>query len=203
MWALWLFVQNISFLFMFGSERWSILLIYPTIVIILNTELNSFCYLHNCSGVGFAIAQRLLTLEITLTICLACRNVSKAEKAKSQLTADHPEASIDILQLDTSSISSVSEAAKELQQRSVNILTFHCTKLELVVWFLITWHDSFLFLSLPPSLSLSLFFCCFIHKLDCKKWQMCTSVAFLRFILSMQIYIANKPPSLLSGLDKS
>ncbi|XP_071821929.1 3-keto-steroid reductase/17-beta-hydroxysteroid dehydrogenase 7-like isoform X2 [Apostichopus japonicus] len=68
-------------------------------------------------GVGFAIAQRLLTLEITLTICLACRNVSKAEKAKSQLTADHPEASIDILQLDTSSISSVSEAAKELQQR--------------------------------------------------------------------------------------
>ncbi|PIK42252.1 putative 3-keto-steroid reductase [Apostichopus japonicus] len=68
------------------------------------------------SGVGFAIRQGPY-LEITLTICLACRNVSKAEKAKSQLTADHPKASIDILQLDTSSISSVSEAAKELQQR--------------------------------------------------------------------------------------
>lgn len=69
------------------------------------------------SGVGFALAQRLLALEITVTICLACRNVAKAEKAKTELEEEYKGAKVDILQLDTSSIASVTAAAKELQRR--------------------------------------------------------------------------------------
>ncbi|KAJ8038739.1 3-keto-steroid reductase [Holothuria leucospilota] len=69
------------------------------------------------SGVGFALAQRLLALEITVTVCLACRNVTKAEKAKSELEEEYKGAKVDILQLDTSSIASVNAAAKELQKR--------------------------------------------------------------------------------------
>ncbi|XP_071820451.1 3-keto-steroid reductase/17-beta-hydroxysteroid dehydrogenase 7-like isoform X2 [Apostichopus japonicus] len=73
------------------------------------------------SGVGLALAQRLLSLEIYLTICLACRNVSKAEVAKEKLKVDFPAAVVDIVQLDTSSVSSVNRAAKELQKRYSSI----------------------------------------------------------------------------------
>ena len=52
-----------------------------------------------------------------MRVCLACRNLQKAESARQSLLASCPGSKVDILQLDVSSISSVQEAAAELQRR--------------------------------------------------------------------------------------
>lgn len=76
------------------------------------------------SGVGFAIAQRLLEeaqLEDRLSdlcVCLACRNLQKAKFAKQQLHGQFgSDIVVDLLELDVSRPASVNRAAEEISRR--------------------------------------------------------------------------------------
>lgn len=52
-----------------------------------------------------------------LQLCLACRNMQRAQAARSSLLAAHPMAQVALLQMDASSISSVIAAAQEVKLR--------------------------------------------------------------------------------------
>ncbi|XP_077377183.1 3-keto-steroid reductase/17-beta-hydroxysteroid dehydrogenase 7-like [Festucalex cinctus] len=69
------------------------------------------------SGIGLALCERLLTEHIQLRLCLACRNVQRAEAARSALLASHAKAHVDLLHLDVGSAQSVLAAARELKAR--------------------------------------------------------------------------------------
>lgn len=75
----------------------------------------------NCflSGIGLALCKRLLAEDDEVHLCLACRNVSKAEAVRAALVASHSTAEITIVQVDVSNLHSVFCAAKELKQRYV------------------------------------------------------------------------------------
>ncbi|XP_037362493.1 3-keto-steroid reductase/17-beta-hydroxysteroid dehydrogenase 7 [Talpa occidentalis] len=69
------------------------------------------------SGVGLALCQRLLEENDELHLCLACRNMSKAEAVQASLLASYPNAEVSIVQVDVGTMHSVFRAAKELKQR--------------------------------------------------------------------------------------
>ncbi|MEQ2185958.1 hypothetical protein GOODEAATRI_023721 [Goodea atripinnis] len=70
------------------------------------------------SGIGLALCERLLSHDTEgLHLCLACRNMQRAQAARSDLLASHPAAQVDLLQMDTSSVSSVLSAAQEVKVR--------------------------------------------------------------------------------------
>ncbi|KAG7524025.1 hypothetical protein JOB18_005942 [Solea senegalensis] len=69
------------------------------------------------SGIGLALCERLLTEDSQLRLCLACRNLQRAEAARSALLASHPDAHVDLLQLDVGSVQSVLTAAHEVKAR--------------------------------------------------------------------------------------
>uniref|UniRef100_A0A480HNU3 3-keto-steroid reductase/17-beta-hydroxysteroid dehydrogenase 7 n=1 Tax=Sus scrofa TaxID=9823 RepID=A0A480HNU3_PIG len=69
------------------------------------------------SGVGLALCRRLLKEDDGLHLCLACRNLSKAEAVRASLLASHPDAEVTTVQVDVSSLSSVFRASKELKER--------------------------------------------------------------------------------------
>ncbi|XP_048962885.1 3-keto-steroid reductase/17-beta-hydroxysteroid dehydrogenase 7 isoform X2 [Canis lupus baileyi] len=71
------------------------------------------------SGVGLALCKRLLEEDDELHVCLACRNVSKAEAVSADLLASHPAAEVSIVQVDVSNLQSVIRASSELKQRKV------------------------------------------------------------------------------------
>ncbi|XP_057585816.1 3-keto-steroid reductase/17-beta-hydroxysteroid dehydrogenase 7 isoform X2 [Hippopotamus amphibius kiboko] len=71
------------------------------------------------SGVGLALCRRLLEEDDELHLCLACRNMSKAEAVRAALLASHPAAEVTTVQVDVSSLQSVFQASKELKQRKV------------------------------------------------------------------------------------
>ena len=73
------------------------------------------------SGIGYALADQLLTkfaaASCSFSLCLACRNLNKAKFAKDRLLLAHPDADISIVQLDTSNVQSVKNAAFEISTR--------------------------------------------------------------------------------------
>lgn len=70
------------------------------------------------SGIGLALCERLLSYDSEgLQLCLACRNMQRAQAARTALLASHPGAQVALLQMDTSSISSVVAAAQEVKLR--------------------------------------------------------------------------------------
>ncbi|KAJ3599614.1 hypothetical protein NHX12_033570 [Muraenolepis orangiensis] len=71
------------------------------------------------SGIGLALCGRLLEEDPGLQLCLACRNMCRAQEARTALLASHPGAQVGLLQLDTSSITSVLNAAKEVKLSKV------------------------------------------------------------------------------------
>lgn len=70
-----------------------------------------------CSGIGLALCKRLLNDSSQLRLCLACRNMRRAEAARSALLNSHPDAHVDLLQLDVGSVQSVLAAAQEIKAR--------------------------------------------------------------------------------------
>lgn len=70
-----------------------------------------------CSGIGRALCERLLTEDSGLRLCLACRNMQRAEAARSALLSSHSHANVDLLQLDVDSAQSVLGAAQEIKVR--------------------------------------------------------------------------------------
>ncbi|XP_045907422.1 3-keto-steroid reductase/17-beta-hydroxysteroid dehydrogenase 7-like [Micropterus dolomieu] len=69
------------------------------------------------SGIGLALCDRLLTEDSQLRLCLACRNMQRAESARSVLLTSHTDAHVDLLQLDVGSVPSVLAAAQEVKAR--------------------------------------------------------------------------------------
>ncbi|XP_038063963.1 3-keto-steroid reductase/17-beta-hydroxysteroid dehydrogenase 7-like [Patiria miniata] len=69
------------------------------------------------SGIGLSFADRLLTIDPTVVLCLACRNPSRADTAKKTLLATHPTARIDLVRLDTSDIKGIFETAKNIKRK--------------------------------------------------------------------------------------
>ncbi|XP_074246253.1 3-keto-steroid reductase/17-beta-hydroxysteroid dehydrogenase 7 isoform X2 [Saimiri boliviensis] len=69
------------------------------------------------SGIGLALCKRLLLEDDELHLCLACRNMSKAEAVRAALLASHPTAEVTVVQVDVSNLQSVFQASKELKQR--------------------------------------------------------------------------------------
>lgn len=69
------------------------------------------------SGIGLALCERLLSQDGQIQLCLACRNMQRAEAARSALLVSHSDAQISILHLDVGSIRSVLKAATEVKQR--------------------------------------------------------------------------------------
>uniref|UniRef100_A0A3Q3X3D1 3-keto-steroid reductase/17-beta-hydroxysteroid dehydrogenase 7 n=1 Tax=Mola mola TaxID=94237 RepID=A0A3Q3X3D1_MOLML len=75
------------------------------------------CVCNLCSGIGLALCERLLAEDSQLRLCLACRNMQRAEAARSALLTSHTDARVDLLQLDVGSVHSVLTAAQEIQAR--------------------------------------------------------------------------------------
>ncbi|XP_028856100.1 3-keto-steroid reductase/17-beta-hydroxysteroid dehydrogenase 7 isoform X1 [Denticeps clupeoides] len=69
------------------------------------------------SGIGLALCERLLAHDGQIQLCLACRNMQRAEAARLALLASHPESQVALLQLDVGSVRSVFQAAKEVKLR--------------------------------------------------------------------------------------
>ncbi|XP_019965279.2 3-keto-steroid reductase/17-beta-hydroxysteroid dehydrogenase 7-like [Paralichthys olivaceus] len=69
------------------------------------------------SGIGLALCERLLTEDCQLRLCLACRNMQRAEAARDTLLTSHADASVDLLHLDVGSVESVLAAAQEVRAR--------------------------------------------------------------------------------------
>lgn len=69
------------------------------------------------SGIGLALCERLLSEDAQLRLCLACRNMKRAEAARAALLTSHPAARVDLLHLDVGSVRSVLAAAKEVKAR--------------------------------------------------------------------------------------
>ncbi|XP_078075461.1 3-keto-steroid reductase/17-beta-hydroxysteroid dehydrogenase 7 isoform X2 [Mustelus asterias] len=74
------------------------------------------------SGIGLALCERILSEDNQIHLCMACRNMKKAEAAKSELHLSHPGADISLLKIDVGNINSVIKAAKEIRQRKVFIM---------------------------------------------------------------------------------
>ncbi|KAM8726903.1 3-keto-steroid reductase/17-beta-hydroxysteroid dehydrogenase 7-like [Acanthopagrus schlegelii] len=69
------------------------------------------------SGIGLALCERLLAEDGQLRLCLACRNMQRAEAARSALLASRTDARVDLLHLDVGSVESVLTAAQEVKAR--------------------------------------------------------------------------------------
>lgn len=80
-------------------------------------SLLSVMCVRSCSGIGRALCERLLMEDSGLRLCLACRNMQRAEAARSALLTSHSLANVDLLQLDVDSAQSVLGAAQEIKAR--------------------------------------------------------------------------------------
>ncbi|XP_028283126.1 3-keto-steroid reductase-like [Parambassis ranga] len=69
------------------------------------------------SGIGLALCERLLVEDSQLRLCLACRNMQRAEAARTALLTSHTSAQVDLLHLDVGSVQSVLTAAKDIKAR--------------------------------------------------------------------------------------
>ncbi|XP_056379552.1 3-keto-steroid reductase/17-beta-hydroxysteroid dehydrogenase 7 isoform X3 [Hyla sarda] len=71
------------------------------------------------SGIGLALCERLLSQNDQIRLCLACRNMARAEAARSALLSSHPAADVGIVQIDVGNIKSVLQGAMMLKERKV------------------------------------------------------------------------------------
>lgn len=69
------------------------------------------------TGIGFALALRLLQHDVSIHVCLGCRNELRAEAARSLLLSKCPEANVSILLIDVAKPASVYQAAADVRQR--------------------------------------------------------------------------------------
>ena len=81
------------------------------------SPLVDFCFLNICRGIGLALVERIISRDETQTICLACRNKAKAESVREDLLQQFPQAHIDIVVCDVSSIKSVKQSCSEIRQK--------------------------------------------------------------------------------------
>ena len=101
-------MNQLQFYFILHSR--SIIEIVSFSSIVLHTT-----YLYYYRGIGLALAERLLHDHENLELCLACRNVTKAEAAKATLLETHPNATVSLVQMDVSNVQSVINSAQHLR----------------------------------------------------------------------------------------
>lgn len=70
-----------------------------------------------CSGVGFALCQRLLEEDGRIHLCIACRDVQKSEATRDLILATHPSAQVSTVEVDLGNLASILRAARELRCR--------------------------------------------------------------------------------------
>lgn len=69
------------------------------------------------SGIGAALCERLLHEDVGLHLCLACRNLEKANNTRNKLLSSFPNADISIVKIDVGNLKSVLHAATEIKKR--------------------------------------------------------------------------------------
>ncbi|XP_042321812.1 3-keto-steroid reductase/17-beta-hydroxysteroid dehydrogenase 7 isoform X3 [Sceloporus undulatus] len=69
------------------------------------------------SGIGSALCERLLQEDASLRVCLACRNMEKANATRNKLLSHFTHADISIVQIDVGKLESVLHAAEEIKMR--------------------------------------------------------------------------------------
>jgi len=69
------------------------------------------------SGIGFALALRLLQRDISVHVCLGCRSEQRAQAARASLLSACPSGSVSILLIDVAKPASVYQAAADVRQR--------------------------------------------------------------------------------------
>ena len=74
------------------------------------------------SGIGFKTAETLVCLGAD--VILACRNMQKAEAARSALAAEYPDSKISVMRLDLADLASVGAFAAEVAERGMDIDIF-------------------------------------------------------------------------------
>lgn len=74
------------------------------------------------SGVGFKTAETCAYLGAN--IIMACRNVEKAEEARSKLVSEYPQIDISILELDLASFSSIDNFVNNVVSKNIDIDVF-------------------------------------------------------------------------------
>ncbi|KAI8138569.1 hypothetical protein BJV82DRAFT_288139 [Fennellomyces sp. T-0311] len=78
------------------------------------------------AGVGYGIAQRLLEEDPFTSVVMACRNHTRASRARESLLAQFPDAHIDIKLVDISSAMSVLDFCKAMQNSYTHIDFLFC-----------------------------------------------------------------------------
>uniref|UniRef100_A0A671T0K5 3-keto-steroid reductase/17-beta-hydroxysteroid dehydrogenase 7 n=1 Tax=Sinocyclocheilus anshuiensis TaxID=1608454 RepID=A0A671T0K5_9TELE len=69
------------------------------------------------SGIGLALCAHLLSQDAQLQLCLACRNMQRAEAVRQALLVSRPRAQVTLLHLDVGNMHSVLRAAEEFKQK--------------------------------------------------------------------------------------
>jgi len=69
------------------------------------------------SGIGLALALRLLQHDVGIHVCLGCRNQQRADAARSWLMSTCRDASVSTLLIDVARPASVYQAAADIRQR--------------------------------------------------------------------------------------
>ncbi|XP_015687524.1 3-keto-steroid reductase [Protobothrops mucrosquamatus] len=69
------------------------------------------------SGIGSALCERLLQEDENIHLCLACRNMEKANATRDNLLSSFPRAHISIVKIDVGRLESVLHAAQEIKIR--------------------------------------------------------------------------------------
>lgn len=75
------------------------------------------------SGIGFEVANQLLYLGAN--VIMACRNLEKAEMAKSLLLQQNPLGKVDIFQLDLADLRSIETFIEELKKSEIEVDIFY------------------------------------------------------------------------------
>ena len=69
------------------------------------------------SGIGFALALRLLQHDVNIHVCLGCRSEQRADAARNSLLSKCPQANVSVLLIDVARPASVYRAAADVRQR--------------------------------------------------------------------------------------
>ncbi|SAM09774.1 hypothetical protein [Absidia glauca] len=78
------------------------------------------------AGVGFGLVQHLLQKDESMTIVMACRNLSRANHARGLLLEEFPQANIDVEIVDVGNIASVFQFCENIKKKYQQINYLFC-----------------------------------------------------------------------------
>jgi NAD(P)-dependent dehydrogenase (short-subunit alcohol dehydrogenase family) len=75
------------------------------------------------AGVGFGLVQHLLQKDESMTIVMACRNLSRANQARGLLLEEFPQANINVEIVDVGNVASVFQFCENIKKKYEFTLT--------------------------------------------------------------------------------